>query len=178
VLELSLTDALTGVYNRRYFELLVEKEVERSQRYNRPLAAIMIDIDHFKKYNDSFGHPAGDEALRHVAEDIQNNARRGLDVVTRFGGEEFAIILPETDTSGAWFVAETIRQHIGSDTRFLRKINVSLGIAALSGEQLTHAMLVERSDRALYQAKNQGRNRTVIFEEWMDEAAHSKTPGG
>ena len=173
VLELSLTDGLTGVHNRRYFEILLQKEVERSQRYNRPLAIIMIDIDHFKRYNDSFGHPAGDEALRRVAEDIQNKARRGLDVVTRYGGEEFAVILPETDASGAWFVAETIREQVHSNDQLLRKMTVSLGIASLSGDQLSHATLVERSDRALYQAKNQGRNRTVVFEEWMDEPAHA-----
>jgi diguanylate cyclase (GGDEF)-like protein len=176
VLELSLTDALTAVHNRRYFELLLQKEVERSQRYNRPLATIMIDIDHFKRYNDSYGHPAGDEALRRVAEDIQEKARRGLDVVTRYGGEEFAVILPETDTSGALIVAEAIREQVHSDTRFLRKMNVSLGIASLSGDQVSHATLVDRADRALYQAKNQGRNRTVIFEEWMSESAHPKTP--
>jgi diguanylate cyclase (GGDEF)-like protein len=178
VLELSLTDGLTGVYNRRYFELLLQKEVERSQRYNRRLATIIIDIDHFKRYNDSFGHPAGDEALRRVAEDIQNSARRGLDVVTRYGGEEFAIILPETDTDGAWIVAENIRKHVDGDNRFLRKISVSLGIASLSGDQLTHDTLVDHADRALYQAKNQGRDRTVIFEDWMQESAHAKTPGG
>jgi diguanylate cyclase (GGDEF)-like protein len=177
VIELSLTDALTGVHNRRFFEILLKKEVERSQRYNRPLATILIDIDHFKSYNDSFGHPAGDEALRRVAEDIQNNARRGLDVVTRIGGEEFAVILPETDIHGAWFVAETIREHVSADARFLRKVSVSLGIASLSGDQLNHATLVDQADRALYQAKNQGRNRSVIFEEWMSESAHKEKPG-
>jgi diguanylate cyclase (GGDEF)-like protein len=178
VLELSLTDELTGVHNRRYFELLLQKEVERSQRYNRRLAAIMIDIDHFKRYNDSFGHPAGDDALRRVAEDIQNSARRGLDVVTRYGGEEFAIILPETDTEGALIVAETIRRHVADDTRFLRTMSVSLGISSLSGDQLSHDTLLDRVDRALYQAKNQGRNRTVVFEDWMRESAHNKSQGG
>jgi diguanylate cyclase (GGDEF)-like protein len=178
VLELSLTDGLTGVHNRRYFELLLQKEVERSQRYNRRLATIMIDIDHFKTYNDSFGHPAGDEALRRVAEDIQNGARRGLDVVTRYGGEEFAIILPETDTDGALVVAETIRRRVADDTRFLRSMSVSLGISSLSGDQLSHDTLLDRADRALYQAKNQGRNRTVVFEDWMQESAHNKMLGG
>jgi len=178
VLELSLTDGLTGIHNRRYFELLLQKEVERSQRYNRRLAAIMIDIDHFKRYNDSFGHPAGDDALRRVAEDIQNSARRGLDVVTRYGGEEFAIILPETDTEGALIVAETIRRHVADDTRFLRTMSVSLGISSLSGDQLSHDTLLDRADRALYQAKNQGRNRTVVFEDWMRESAHNKSQGG
>jgi diguanylate cyclase (GGDEF)-like protein len=178
VLELSLTDALTGVHNRRFFELLLQKEVERSQRYNRRLATIMIDIDHFKRYNDSFGHPAGDDALRRLAGDIQNNARRGLDVVTRYGGEEFAIILPETDTDGAMIVAENIRRSIAADNRFLRALTVSLGISSLSGDQLNHDSLLDRADRALYQAKAQGRNRTVVFEDWMQDPAHSQGRGG
>ena len=178
VIELSLTDGLTGVYNRRYFELLLQKEVERTQRYNRQLATIMIDIDHFKEYNDSFGHPAGDEALRRVAEDILSGARRGLDVATRYGGEEFAVILPETAPDGAWIVAENIRKKIDSDSRFLRKVSVSLGVASLTGDQLSHTILVEQADLALYQAKSQGRNRTVIFEEWMQESAHDKNASG
>ncbi len=176
VLELSLTDGLTGIHNRRYFEIFLQKEVERSQRYNRRLATIMIDIDRFKQYNDSFGHPAGDEALRRVAEDIQNGARRGLDVVSRYGGEEFAVILPETEPEGAWIVAENIRKKIDADPRFLRKVSVSLGITSLSGNQLSHEMLIEQADRALYQAKDKGRNRTIVFEEWMHESAHFKKP--
>jgi diguanylate cyclase (GGDEF)-like protein len=176
VLELSLTDGLTGVHNRRYFEIFLEKEVMRSQRHNWRLSTIMIDIDHFKEYNDSYGHPAGDEALRQVAEDIQSGARRGVDVISRYGGEEFAVILPETDLDGAWVVAEKIRQSVEADARFRRKVSVSLGIASLSGKRLSHATLVERADRALYQAKEQGRNRAVIFEEGMQESAHANKP--
>jgi diguanylate cyclase (GGDEF)-like protein len=177
VLELSLTDGLTEVHNRRYFEIFLEKEVVRSQRHNWRLSTIMIDIDHFKEYNDSYGHPAGDEALRWVAEDIQNGARRGLDVISRYGGEEFAVILPETDPDGARIVAEKIRQSVEADTRFRRKVTISLGIASLSGEQLSHVTLVEQADRALYQAKSQGRNRAIIYEEWMQESAHAKVEG-
>jgi diguanylate cyclase (GGDEF)-like protein len=177
VLELTLTDDLTGVHNRRYFEILLQKEVERSQRYDRPLAIIMIDIDYFKKYNDTFGHPAGDEALRRVAEGILENARRGLDVVTRYGGEEFAVILPETDVDGARVVAEAVRNYIGADNRYLRKLTVSLGVSALRGDQVRSTMLVDQADRALYQAKSQGRNRTVLFEDWMMEPAHAKAEG-
>ncbi len=175
VLELSLTDGLTGVHNRRYFEIFLEKELVRSQRNNWRLSTIMIDIDHFKQYNDSYGHLAGDDALRKVTEDIQSGARRGLDVISRYGGEEIAVILPETDLEGAWVVAEKIRKSVEADTRFRRKLSVSLGIASLSGEQLSHANLVEQADRALYQAKNQGRNRAVVFEEWMQDSAHAKT---
>jgi len=177
VLELSLTDSLTEVYNRRYFEILLEKEVGRSRRYSRDLAVIMIDIDRFKEYNDAFGHLAGDEALREIARCIRSGARRGLDVVTRYGGEEFAIILPETDGEGAWIVAEKIRPGIESNDRFLRRLTVSLGIAALRGDQLNGQILINQADRALYQAKNRGRNLTVRFEDWMLEQAHPSTPG-
>jgi diguanylate cyclase (GGDEF)-like protein len=177
VLELTLTDALTGAYNRRYFEILLHKEVERAHRYDRPLAVIMVDIDLFKKYNDSFGHPAGDEALRHVAEGIVNSARRGLDVVTRYGGEEFAVILPETDLEGAGIVADAIRNQIQSSRSFLRSLTVSAGVAALRGDQLSSTLLVDRADRALYQAKHKGRNRTVLFEEGMSDSAHAKAKG-
>jgi diguanylate cyclase (GGDEF)-like protein len=111
-----------------------------------------------------------------VAEDIQSGARRGVDVISRYGGEEFAVILPETDLDGAWVVAEKIRQSVEADARFRRKVSVSLGIASLSGKRLSHATLVERADRALYQAKEQGRNRAVIFEEGMQESAHANKP--
>jgi diguanylate cyclase (GGDEF)-like protein len=173
VLELSLTDGLTKVHNRRYFEILLQKETERSRRYKRDLAVIMIDIDRFKSYNDAFGHPAGDEALREIAQCIMQGARRGLDVVTRYGGEEFAIILPETDTAGAWVVAEIVRQNVARNIKFLQPTTVSLGIASLRGDQVQPQELVDEADRALYQAKQQGRNRSVVYEDWMLEAAHS-----
>jgi diguanylate cyclase (GGDEF)-like protein len=173
VLELSLTDGLTEVYNRRYFEILLQKETERSQRYNRDLAVVMIDIDRFKDYNDQFGHPAGDEALRAVARCITCGARRGLDVVTRYGGEEFAIILPETDCEGARIVAENIHGQVRSETHFLRKLSISLGITSMRGDQLRSWELVSQADRALYEAKHKGRDRAVIFEDWMVEPAHS-----
>jgi diguanylate cyclase (GGDEF)-like protein len=172
VLELSLTDGLTNVHNRRYFEIMLQKETERSRRYKRDLAVIMIDIDRFKGYNDAFGHPAGDVALKEVARCIEQAARRGLDVVTRYGGEEFAIILPETDSGGAQVVAENIRQRIETNGLFLQPTTVSLGIASLQGEMIQSQELVDRADRALYQAKIQGRNRTVVFEEWMTQTAH------
>jgi diguanylate cyclase (GGDEF)-like protein len=177
VLELSLTDGLTGIHNRRYFEILLEKEVDRSRRYSRDLAVIMVDIDLFKHYNDSFGHQAGDEALREIAQCIRDGARRGLDVVTRYGGEEFAVILPETDAEGAWLVAEEIRRRVGSKNRFPRRLTISLGIASIHGEQIEAGTLMEQADRALYEAKHRGRDRTVRFESGMLEAAHPGTPG-
>jgi diguanylate cyclase (GGDEF)-like protein len=178
VLELSLTDGLTGAHNRRYFDLMLEKETDRSQRYNRNLAVIMVDIDHFKLYNDAFGHPEGDKALQEVARCITQGARRGLDVVTRYGGEEFAIVLPETDVEGARIVAEKIRVQMAANGKFLQPTTVSLGIASLRGNALRAQELVDRADRALYQAKNQGRDRAVAFEEWMLEAAHTQRADG
>jgi diguanylate cyclase (GGDEF)-like protein len=178
VLELSLTDALTAIHNRRYFEIMLQKEVDRSQRYSRDLAVIMADIDRFKQYNDAFGHPAGDRALQEVARCITQGARRGLDVVTRYGGEEFAIILPETNTEGAKIVAEKIREEMAASGAFLRPTTISLGIASLRGDRLQPQLLVDQADRALYQAKNQGRNRAVVYEGWMQDAAHAQAADG
>jgi diguanylate cyclase (GGDEF)-like protein len=177
VLELSLTDSLTGVQNRRLFEILIDKEADRSRRYSRDLAMIMVDIDCFKDYNDAFGHPAGDEALRDIARCLLDGARRGLDVVTRYGGEEFAIILPETDLEGAWAVAEEIRRRVNANTRFRRRLTISLGIASMHGEPMEAGMLVEQADCALYQAKNRGRDCTVRFEIGMLESRHPRIPG-
>lgn len=172
VLELSLTDGLTGVHNRRYFKLILEKETERSQRYNRDLAVILVDIDRFKLYNDAFGHPAGDKALQEVARCITQVARRGLDVVTRYGGEEFAVVLPETDVEGARIVAENIRTQMAASSKFLQPTTASLGIASMRGNALLALELEEKANRALYQAKHQGRDRAVAFKEGMLEAAH------
>jgi diguanylate cyclase (GGDEF)-like protein len=179
VLDLSLTDGLTGVHNRRYFEIMLQKETDRSRRYQRDLAVIMIDIDRFKLYNDAYGHPAGDEALKEIVQCIMRGARRGLDVVTRYGGEEFAVILPETDVEGARVVAESMRRKVAEDGNLLQPTTVSLGIASLRGEKVSPEELVDEADRALYQAKAQGRNRTVVFyEEWMTEAANGEPPAG
>jgi two-component system cell cycle response regulator len=172
VLELSLTDALTGIHNRRYFDLMLEKETDRSQRYHRDLAVIMADIDHFKLYNDTHGHPAGDRALQAVAQCISRGVRRGLDMVSRYGGEEFAIILPETDMQNARIVAETIRTELKASGLFLQPTTVSLGISSLEGKRWSSDDLVEATDRALYQAKQQGRDRAVAYEDWMDNSLH------
>jgi diguanylate cyclase (GGDEF)-like protein len=164
VIELSLTDSLTGLRNRRYFELFLQAEVIRSQRYGRDLSVIMIDLDHFKKYNDAFGHPAGDEALQQVAEGIRFGARRGLDIVARFGGEEFIVILPETGAKSAKEVAEKIRNSIASLRNVKCCITVSIGVAAVQGDECKAEELVRQADRALYQAKHRGRNRVCTFE--------------
>jgi diguanylate cyclase (GGDEF)-like protein len=163
VFELSLTDALTGIYNRRYFDLFLSNEVERSRRFGRDLAIIMIDIDHFKMYNDSFGHPAGDKALQVVAMCIKNGRRRA-DVLARVGGEEFALILPETGISGALEVADSIRLALKVPSDLQRPLTLSLGISTLHGEDIEVDTLIQQADHALYEAKRTGRDRICVFE--------------
>lgn len=161
--ELSVTDPLTGLYNRRFLVDVLQKEVERSQRNNSPFAVIMLDIDHFKSYNDTYGHPAGDEALRRVAGFIRQGARRSLDTIARYGGEEFMVILPEIDPQGAWVVAETIRTLVEECQDFHRPTTVSLGISLFQGNESTAKECIDRADSALYSAKESTRNCTRIF---------------
>ena len=163
VTDLSLTDALTGLQNRRYFDLFLKNELERSRRFMRGLAIIIIDIDHFKTYNDAFGHPAGDEALKYVARCLQENRRRA-DVVARIGGEEFAVILPETNNSGALEVAQKMCSSVASISALKRQVTVSLGITELGDRECSSETLVEEADQALYEAKRSGRNKVCVFE--------------
>ena len=163
VVELSLTDALTGIYNRRYFDLFLTNEVERSRRFGRDLAIIMIDIDHFKKYNDSYGHPAGDKALKFVVMCLQKGHRRA-DVLTRVGGEEFALILPETGVGGALEVAQRIRAALTTSSDLKQPLTLSMGISTLHGGDVEADVLIHQADQALYKAKRTGRNRICAFE--------------
>jgi diguanylate cyclase (GGDEF)-like protein len=162
VLELSLTDSLTQLHNRRYAEIMLQEETERSRRYNRDLAVIMIDADYFKKYNDTYGHLAGDEVLREIARCIQAGVRRGLDLVARYGGDEFVVILPETNVSGAQAVAENIRAQVAASAQFRLRTTVSLGVAAMHGAECLTQQLLELADQALYEAKKLGRNRASV----------------
>lgn len=162
VVELSLTDALTGLRNRRFFDLFLKNEIDRSQRFIRGLAIIILDIDHFKNYNDTFGHLAGDEALRLVSQCLLDN-RRKADVVARIGGEEFAVILPETDLKGALEVAEKIRLSVANHTGLQRLVTVSLGVSELRDNKSAFELLIEQADKALYEAKRTGRNRVCAF---------------
>jgi diguanylate cyclase (GGDEF)-like protein len=163
-IELSLTDALTNVFNRRYFDIFLNNEVDRSLRFRRDLAIIILDIDHFKEYNDTFGHPAGDKALQLVAQCIQKE-RRSADVVARIGGEEFAIILPETEMGGALQVAEKIRAAMTNLSELKSPLTLSMGISLLQGADIEVAEFVQQADLALYEAKRMGRNRIRIFED-------------
>jgi len=163
VFELSLTDALTGIYNRRYFDLFLKNEVDRSRRFGRYLSIMMIDIDHFKEYNDSFGHQAGDKALQFVAQCIYQE-RRSADMVARVGGEEFALILPEINVDGALKVAEKIRTAIAKPSDLKRPLTLSIGISILHGTEIEAEVIIQQADLALYEAKGRGRDQICVFE--------------
>ena len=163
VVELSLTDPLTGIYNRRYFDLFLSNEIRQSQRFGHALTIIMIDIDHFKEYNDSFGHPAGDKALQLVAMCLRKG-RRHADVLARIGGEEFALILPETGIVGAVEVAERIRAAMIAASDLKHPLTLSMGVSTLGGDNLAADVLIQQGDLALYEAKRAGRNRICVFE--------------
>lgn len=156
---ISTTDGLTGLRNRRAFDEKMLDEHQRSARSQQAFSLLLVDIDHFKKYNDTFGHQAGDEALSEVARIMQYTVRH-YDMAARYGGEEFAVILPDTDKKGAMELAERLRRAIERAEWLNRKITVSIGVATISFGQSIPA-LVEEADRALYTAKEQGRNRVV-----------------
>ncbi len=166
--ELSITDELTGLYNRRYFNQRYEREVLRAKRYKRPLSVLMVDIDYFKNYNDVNGHILGDEVLKKVANSIESNLRKA-DIVARYGGEEFVILLPEIDKTHADQVAEKLRLAIEKG-RFPKeenqprgRITISLGLATLPDDSSNSQELLEYADRALYRAKAKGRNCVATF---------------
>lgn len=169
LLEQSQVDPLTGLFNKRYFETAMEWEILQARREDSPLAALMIDVDHFKKYNDGYGHLAGDTTLTEVARAIRSGASRPRDVAARFGGEEFVVLLPATDLEGAALVAETIRA--GLQERGLAHrdapggvVSVSIGVSCIAPAHAADVAaaalaLLDRADRALYDAKANGRNR-------------------
>ncbi len=163
--QLSFHDSLTGLHNRRYFDEFLEREFKRAQRNQTPIALIMIDIDYFKKYNDRFGHQAGDECLRQIAATFALVVHRSHDLVARYGGEEFAVVLPETDMEGVLAVAENLRVRV-ADLRIHHPespyghVTISEGVASVipAPESFTH-QLIEAADSALYHSKRAGRNR-------------------
>ena len=154
------TDPLTGLANRRVFELRLAEEVERSRRYGTPLSLLMIDVDDFKGYNDAFGHPAGDDVLRRLAWLLSESVRTS-DLVARYGGEEFAVIVPEGDIYGALFLAERCRHTIEVVHWLHRGVTVSVGVASMPPCQKDGGDLLAAADQALYRAKRRGGNRTA-----------------
>jgi diguanylate cyclase (GGDEF)-like protein/PAS domain S-box-containing protein len=155
--ELAAADSLTGLRNRRAFEERLEDEARRWRRNGADVSLILMDVDHFKSFNDTFGHPRGDDVLRAVGA-ILRQSLRASDFAARYGGEEFAIILPNTDRAGALTVAEQLRRAIETATWEDRGITASIGVATLSGEISTSEELVDYADRALYRSKQAGRN--------------------
>ncbi|HHN74441.1 MAG TPA: diguanylate cyclase [Acidobacteria bacterium] len=159
---MSVTDGLTGAYNKRFLEQVLQREVARAKRHRRPLSVLMLDIDHFKRINDEHGHPAGDAVLRSMAEVIAGRLRIH-DFLARYGGEEFTVVLPETDAKGARIVAESLRERVEEyPFRYQGEtipVTISIGYAALDQEDAGAANLLRRADDCLYRAKNAGRNR-------------------
>jgi diguanylate cyclase (GGDEF)-like protein len=157
----AITDKLTGLFNRSIIDTLIQVEIERAKRNNKPISILLFDIDHFKKINDTYGHDKGDYALKTIAE-IARRTLRKSDYIIRWGGEEFLVILPETDLDGATKVAEKIRSNIENyNFKDIGKVTVSIGVTTLQiGEPLDNA--IKRADEALYAAKNKGRNRVEV----------------
>jgi len=164
---LSRTDPLTGLFNRRHLEETLRAEYERARRYNHDLSLAMIDVDHFKRVNDRYGHPAGDRVLAEVA-DVCRRGIRTTDLAARYGGEEFCLVLPQTGIRAAVVVAERVRALI-EELRFESpdggfQATVSIGVAAVAGRDVGWEPILSEADQALYRAKKTGRNRVVSTE--------------
>jgi diguanylate cyclase (GGDEF)-like protein len=162
---LSATDGLTGIANRRMYDELAIREWRRCERMQKPLALVMIDVDHFKLFNDKYGHQTGDECLKAVAAQVGKAAPRATDLAARYGGEEFVLVLGETDTDGAKWIANRLRQQV-SDLKIphyataSRHVTISCGVAAIIPEgRYSLDVLLKSADHALYQAKETGRDR-------------------
>lgn len=167
-LQASLTDPLTGLYNYGYFMKRLEEEISRAERYKRVLGLIMIDIDHFKQYNDTYGHEKGNQLLVKLSVLLKETVRHS-DIVFRFGGEEFVILLPETGGTSKE-TAERLRAAVEKEPfpgrgNEAAHITISLGVSYHPFEMKTSYDIVEKADRALYEAKEKGRNRVVIYEQ-------------
>jgi two-component system cell cycle response regulator len=165
-IEMAITDALTGLFNRRYMETHLATLVEQAAARGKPIAVLVLDIDYFKSINDGHGHDAGDDVLREFALRIRKSIRN-IDLACRYGGEEFVIVMPETDMAVATMVAERLRRRIASEPFAIQDgarnldVTISIGIGALDGADDNAAAILKRADTALYRAKRDGRNRVV-----------------
>jgi two-component system, cell cycle response regulator len=165
-IEAAITDALTGLHNRRYMEIHLGTLVEQAGARSRPLSVLVLDIDFFKAINDSYGHSAGDDVLKEFSRRLKK-AVRGIDLACRFGGEEFVVVMPDTSIAMATVVAERLRKRIAGEpfrisqnTRAVQA-TISIGIAAMRSIEDRPSDIIRRADEALYRAKRQGRNRVV-----------------
>ncbi|MCL6119987.1 MAG: GGDEF domain-containing protein [Deltaproteobacteria bacterium] len=159
---MALTDGLTGLYNRRYFDMFYENIFNQSSRYGIPLTLIMCDIDHFKKINDTYGHDKGDIVLKEISNILKSNTRK-TDIASRFGGEEFILCLPSTEITSALDVARKIKQMVlNVKTKDIKKVTVSMGVTFYRTEFDSNPTgLLKRLDDLLYEAKKRGRNRII-----------------
>jgi len=168
--KLSNSDALTELANYRYFQKVLQKEMARAERYNRPLSLMMIDIDDFKSCNDTHGHPAGDVVLKEIAMLIKKNTR-GCDLTARYGGEEFSVILPETSEEETLVVAERIRESVEKhsfkteDNKPINNLSVTIGLSSFPDKTKDKKKLIDTADSALYKGKRSGKNCVVIYRE-------------
>jgi len=163
---MAVTDGLTGLYNHREFYQSLRRELERARRYRHTLSLLMIDVDDFKRFNDRFGHPAGDVALRNIS-DLLRNCARTSDIIARYGGEEFALILPESTPGGALMVAERIKLEVAGHNFIQNAIHsvhltVSIGIYSSENGNVTEDQIVSLADEASYIAKKAGKNQVVV----------------
>lgn len=166
--EMAVRDGLTGAFNHRYFQERLEEELAKAERYNKDVALILMDVDHFKKFNDQYGHPEGDRVLKTVSRLVVETVRHRVDTVARYGGEEFVVILPESDANAAQETAERIRRRIESQIfedgkGGVYRVTVSLGLACYPFDARTAAQLIHCADTALYASKAGGRNRVTSF---------------
>jgi len=180
VLELekeNITDPLIGIYNRRYMDKRLDEEIDRALRYQQPLSMLLIDIDFFKNVNDHYGHPVGDQVLRHWGGLILSVVRAS-DIVARYGGDEILVITPSTPPLAAYALAERIRKHIELHKFFLSSdpnlksisLTASIGVASLTNENAEAVKLLKETDQALYLAKSKGRNCVISSSELMESA--------
>lgn len=164
--EMAVTDGLTKLFIRRHFMQRMNEEFRRAKRYGREMSLLMLDIDHFKKLNDTYGHQAGDKVLVEVSK-IFKHATRATDVCGRYGGEEFCILLPETSTTGAMIIARRLRKEVANEEvmfkRFELNVTVSLGVATFPRDARDPQELIRKADLALYRSKEEGRNRVTPF---------------
>ncbi|MEP6149186.1 MAG: diguanylate cyclase, partial [Nisaea sp.] len=165
-LSMALIDSLTGLYNRRYLETYLKGLMDNAVERRKPLALLMLDIDHFKAVNDTHGHLVGDKVLKSVAEALINSLR-SVDMIARIGGEEFVVVMPDTSEEFAEAVAERLRHRVSETNVYCDgveepvTVNISIGLTMRTGDDKTVEDLMQRADKALYGAKNAGRNRVV-----------------
>jgi diguanylate cyclase (GGDEF)-like protein len=170
---LSITDTMTGCYNRTYMDAQLPNELQRAARYGHPISVLMVDIDHFKDVNDTYGHQAGDQVLKAFVETMGRSIRSGMDWIARYGGEEFIVVLPETDFESAQLLAERLRTKVCGEIISYKgnelRITASFGVTGLpsgkgrkgSLKGFSHEEMIRVADKCLYAAKEEGRNRVI-----------------